>query len=79
MTPQPIMHRTSKLTATYDELRTDLLDEINNVELRIIKPATEAKTYLQPLRKIMKKRGDKKVEFIAPIYTGSKLRRTAGL
>lgn len=60
-TPSPIMGRTSKLQRNYEELRTDLLEEINNVELRIIKPAQEAKDCIQPLKKVIKKRGDRKV------------------
>ena len=61
MTPDATMDRTTRLTKTYDELRNDLLEEINNVELRILKPATEAKEYMHPLKKVIKKRGDKKV------------------
>ena len=61
ITPATTMGRTSKLQRNYEELRTDLLEEMNNVELRIIKPAQEAKDCLQPLKKVIKKRGDRKV------------------
>ena len=61
VTPQAISERTSNLNGTYDELRNDLLEELNNVEARIIRPATEAKEYIHPLKKVIKKRGDKKV------------------
>ena len=60
-TPSDTMERTSKLQRNYEELRTDLLEEIDNVELRIIKPAQQAKECIQPLKKVIKKRGDRKV------------------
>ncbi|KAI9795844.1 MAG: hypothetical protein M1833_006793 [Piccolia ochrophora] len=62
-TPDYTMERTAKLKDTYDELRTDLLEEVNMIDARIIKPAMEAKEYIQPLRKVMKKREDKKLDF----------------
>ena len=61
MTGDGTMARTSKLQTSYDELRTDLLEEVAMVDLRIIKPATEAKDCIQPLKKIIKKREDRKV------------------
>lgn len=79
ITPRTIMARTSKLQAAYDELRTDLLEEVNNVELRIIKPATDAKDSIQPLKKVIRKRGDKKVCNASPISGRPLLTPTAGL
>lgn len=61
MTDEAITARTEKLQAAYDGLRTDLLEELNLVDTRILKPATEAKEYIQPLKKVIKKRGDRKV------------------
>lgn len=61
ITPQNIMDRTTKLQTAYDELRTDLLEEVTLVDTRIIKPAQEAKDCIQPMKKVIKKRGDKKV------------------
>lgn len=55
------MDRTQRLNVEYGELRTDLLDEVNLVDERMIKPAVDAKEYLQPFKKIIKKRDDKKV------------------
>lgn len=60
-TPSSIMERTTKLQDAYVELRTDLLDEVDMIETRLIKPAMEAKDWIQPLKKVIKKRGDKKV------------------
>ena len=56
-----IVERTTKLQKIYVDLRNDLLDEVDTAEIRIIKPATQAKEGIQPLKKIIKKRGDRKV------------------
>ena len=61
ITPRQIMERTTKLHTNYDDLRTDLLEEVALVDSRIIKPAQEAKDCIHPLKKVIKKRGDKKV------------------
>lgn len=61
MTPQDIMKRTTKFHTAYDELRTDLLEEVAAVDTRIVKPAQDAKDSIQPMKKVIKKRGDKKV------------------
>ena len=55
------MERTINFHTSYDELRTDLLEEVAMVDIRIIKPATEAKDCIQPMKKVIRKRGDKKV------------------
>lgn len=55
------MARTIKLQEAYVVLRTDLLDQVDLIETRIVKPATEARDWIQPLKKVIKKRGDKKV------------------
>ncbi|KAI4215350.1 MAG: hypothetical protein LQ351_002250 [Letrouitia transgressa] len=62
-TPRSTMMRTVKLQQAYDELKTDLLEEVELVDERIIKPAMEAKDHIQPLKKVIKKRGDRKLEF----------------
>lgn len=55
------MDRTIKLQEAYVDLRTELLEEVDLIETRIIKPATDAKGWIQPLKKVIKKRGDRKV------------------
>ncbi|KAI4200810.1 MAG: hypothetical protein LQ346_002291 [Caloplaca aetnensis] len=51
-TPRPIMMRTVKLQQAYAELKNDLLEEVNTVDTRIIKPAMDAKDHIQPLKKM---------------------------
>ncbi|KAH6674663.1 hypothetical protein B0J14DRAFT_587829 [Halenospora varia] len=63
MTPQVQIDRTSKLKEVYAELKTDLLEEVAMMDARIIKPAQDAKDFLQPLRKVIKKRENKRVDW----------------
>ncbi|KAL8933947.1 MAG: hypothetical protein Q9216_006144, partial [Gyalolechia sp. 2 TL-2023] len=62
-TPKPVMLRTVKLQQAYAELKNDLLDEVNTVDTRIIKPAMDARDHIQPLKKTIKRRADKKLDF----------------
>ncbi|KAJ5317632.1 hypothetical protein PENANT_c038G01223 [Penicillium antarcticum] len=55
--------RTNRLRKEYDELRTDLLEELNAVEDRMTRPAAHAKESLLPMKKTIKKRNDKKADF----------------
>ena len=53
--------RTNRLRREYDELRTDLVEELGAVELRMTQPAARAKESLAPMKKTIKKRNNKKV------------------
>jgi hypothetical protein len=59
--PQGTLSRTSKLREEYEDLRGDLIVEVGAVDDRMIRPAMQAKDYLQPLKKTIKKREAKKV------------------
>ena len=63
ITPPNIMERTIRLQTAYDDLRTDLLEEVSLVDSRIIKPAQDAKDCVQPMKKVIRKRGDRKVRY----------------
>lgn len=45
----------------YDELRVDMIQELGTVEARMTQPALTAKSYLDPMKKAIKKRNEKKV------------------
>ena len=61
ITPWSTMQRTVKLQEAYAELKIDLLEEVNKIDIRLVKPAMEAKDHIQPMKKIIKKREDRKV------------------
>jgi len=63
ITSQAQLDRTSKLREAYAELKTDLLDEVGMMDSRVIRPATDAKEYLQPIRKTIKKRENKRLDW----------------
>jgi hypothetical protein len=61
ITPESTLARIVRLNEEYGDLKKELLAEVNAVDERMIKPAMQAKDYLQPMRKPIKKREDKKV------------------
>lgn len=62
-TPRNQLDRTSKLKEAYMELKTDLMDEVGLMDARVIKPATDAKEYLAPIKKTIKKRENKRLDW----------------
>lgn len=56
-----VLARTNRLRREYDELRGDLVQELNAVEERLAQPAENAKGSLVPMKKTIKKRNDMKV------------------
>lgn len=63
LTSQQQLDRSSKLVEAYKELKTDLTEEVNMMDARVIKPATEAKEYIQPIKKTIKKRDNKRLDW----------------
>ena len=61
MTPEHLTNRTSRLEEGYVELKTDLMEEVSVIEKRITTPAETAKDFIQPMKKVIKKRQDRKV------------------
>ena len=55
------MARIVRMREEYEDLKKDLMEEVNMVDTRMIKPAQDAKDYLHPLKKTIKKREDRKV------------------
>lgn len=53
--------RTNRLRKEYDDLRTDLVNELGAVDTRMSQPAAQAKESLAPMKKTIKKRNNKKV------------------
>lgn len=63
MTSELQLERTIKLKEAYTDLKTELTEEVNMMDTRIIRPATEAKECLQPIRKTIKKRENKRLDW----------------
>jgi hypothetical protein len=56
-----LLKRTNKLRREFDELRTELSQELLDVEARMTYPADQAKNFLSPIWKTIKKREERKV------------------
>lgn len=61
-TPQLQLERTLALKEAYHELRTDLVQDINSIEELILRPATDARNFISPIRKTIKKRENKRLD-----------------
>lgn len=79
-TPQLQLDRTARLKEAYAELKNDLMEEVTMMDARVIKPATDAKDYIQPIRKTIKKRENKRLDWERYIdrvnHASKKLKRT---
>lgn len=77
-TPELQLHRTFALKEAYAELKTELLGELGQVESSIVAPATTARDCLAPLRKTIKKREAKRVDYEKAQDKALKLQRKPG-
>ncbi|KAF2126274.1 hypothetical protein P153DRAFT_89275 [Dothidotthia symphoricarpi CBS 119687] len=62
-TPQATLERVSALQEAFAELKTDMLEEVKDIERKLIVPAKLAKDSLRPIKKSMKKRDDAKIDY----------------
>lgn len=62
-TPQSKLERAERLREAYAELKTDMLEEIKTVDLKLIMPAKAARDSIKPMKKVIKKREDKKLDY----------------
>ncbi|ODM15458.1 hypothetical protein SI65_09061 [Aspergillus cristatus] len=62
-TPDDVTSRTTKLHEDYVQLRQDLLAELNAVDDSMIRPARAAKDYIIPMKKTIKQRQDRKLDY----------------
>lgn len=74
-TPDFQLERTLKLKEAYTDLKAELLDEVGLIESTIIRPATDARDYISPLRKTIKKRENKRLDYEKCQDKANKLQR----
>ncbi|KAI0600699.1 SH3 domain-containing protein [Biscogniauxia sp. FL1348] len=77
-TPELQLERTLHLKQAYTELKTELMEEIEHIELRIIRPATDARDCIAPMRKTIKKRENKRLDWEKCQDKSTKLQRKSG-
>ncbi|KAF1961980.1 hypothetical protein CC80DRAFT_488354 [Byssothecium circinans] len=62
-TPPETMERCVRLVEAFSELKTDMMEEVKDIEKKLILPAKLARELLKPMKKVIKKREDKKVDY----------------
>ncbi|KAL2171177.1 hypothetical protein VTG60DRAFT_3488 [Thermothelomyces hinnuleus] len=77
-TPQLQLERTFRLKKAYTELKADLLEEMFMIEEHILKPAADARDCIAPIRKTIKKRENKRLDYEKAQDKALKLQRKPG-
>jgi hypothetical protein len=77
-TPSLQLERTFKLKTAYTELQTELVEEMIQIEGQVVKPATEARECIAPIRKTIKKRENKRLDYEKTQEKALKLQRKPG-
>ncbi|KAF2732083.1 hypothetical protein EJ04DRAFT_554292 [Polyplosphaeria fusca] len=62
-TPPATLERCAQLQVAFSELKTDMTEEVADVERKLIIPAKIARDSLKPMEKAIKKREDRKVDY----------------
>lgn len=60
-TPPAALERCQTLQEAFAELKTDMMEEVKDIEKKLVIPAKLARDALKPMHKSIKKREDKKV------------------
>ncbi|KAI1803690.1 hypothetical protein F4811DRAFT_571851 [Daldinia bambusicola] len=76
-TPDSQLERTLSLKQAYTELKAEILEEVGLIESTIIRPATDARDCIAPLRKTIKKRENKRLDYEKCQDKVNKLQRKA--
>ncbi|TQS37553.1 hypothetical protein Golomagni_01967 [Golovinomyces magnicellulatus] len=63
VTPVEKLDRVQKLQLVQRELKSDLLEEVKMIDCSIINPAVNTKELIQPLKKMIKKRENKRLDW----------------
>ncbi|KAF9869531.1 sh3 domain signaling protein [Colletotrichum karsti] len=77
-TPKQQLDRTFKLREAYSDLKDELIEEVAAIDAQVIRPATEAHDYLQPIRKTIKKREAKRLDYEKAEDKVKKLQKKSG-
>lgn len=60
-TPEGPLVQVSRLESAYAQVNMDLAEEVVSIDNRLLKPALQSRDDLKPLKKVIKKRDDRKV------------------
>ncbi|KAL1626343.1 hypothetical protein SLS56_006927 [Neofusicoccum ribis] len=62
-TPRETLERTRRMKDLYNDLKNDMMEEVNQIDRKLIKPAQDAKQSIKPMHKVIQKREDKKLDY----------------
>ncbi|CAJ2503602.1 Uu.00g109960.m01.CDS01 [Anthostomella pinea] len=77
-TPGLQLEQTLRLKEAYAELKNELMEEVKLIDTKIIRPADEARDCIAPLRKTIKKRENKRLDYEKCQDKANKLQRKPG-
>lgn len=77
-TPHAMLERTSGMHQAYSGLHEEMRDEITAIETLLLRPASDAKDMIQPIKKTIKKREKMRVDFENAQAKVTKLQRKPG-
>jgi hypothetical protein len=77
-TPHATLERVAALQEAFAELKTDMMEEVKDIDRKLIIPAKLAKDSLKPMKKAIKKREDAKVGSPCVVLRLMLTRRPAG-
>jgi hypothetical protein len=77
-TPELQLQRTFNLKKAYTELHAELIEEIALIDDHVMKPAADARDSIAPIRKTIKKREDKRLDYEKTQEKTLKLQRKPG-
>ena len=76
--PELQLNRTFNLQRAFEETKDEILTEIQSFEAGVIRPGTEARDSIGPLRKTIKKRENKRIDYERCAEKVKKLQRKPG-
>jgi amphiphysin len=62
-TPEEQLRRTLRLKEVFSDLRAEMMEEISMIDSRLVKPANDARDCINPIRKTIKKRENKRLDY----------------
>ncbi|KAI1819079.1 hypothetical protein F4861DRAFT_188892 [Xylaria intraflava] len=77
-TPELQLEQALRLKEVYTELKTELLEELQFIEVKVVRPASDAREYIKPIRKTIKKRENKRLDYEKCQDKATKLQRKPG-
>ncbi|CAI4218379.1 unnamed protein product [Parascedosporium putredinis] len=77
-TPEPLLIRSFNLRQAYSDIKDDLVSEMAAFDSDVIKPGNDARDAIQPLRRTIKKRENKRLDYEKQQEKTQKLQRKPG-